>query len=162
MFAVHEVTVEAPFFVAASRLTRLVEEGGLRALSEPVYEGALAAVLRHAPACGPHGFSTLARVRHLDPVSRADAVIVPMRWEGVDASGEPLPVLDADLVLAPAGARTALTVTGSYRLPRGRTGAAADVDTDLLGRVASATIRSLAWIIADAIVPPPPSVTAAQ
>jgi hypothetical protein len=70
---------------------------------------------------------------------------------GLRRAGDPLggyrkrlcsvPVLDADLRLAPAGEQlTILTLTGSYRPPFGRAGEA--LDRVVMHRVASATVRN--------------------
>jgi hypothetical protein len=152
VFAVHEVTVEATFDVAAARLARLISQGALSGASEAAYEGGLAAVLRVGPFGGMRGLSKLVRVRFLEPVQRGATVTVPMRWEATGAPGELFPVLDADLILARDGPdRARLALAGSYRPPLGRTGAV--LDRAIMHRLATATIRSLLESLADAIAP---------
>jgi hypothetical protein len=155
MFAVHEVEVEVPFDVATLRLTHLINRGGLCGPSEAAYETGLATVLRVGPFGDVRGLSKLVQVRFLDPVPRGATVTVPLRWEAKGATGELFPVLDADLVLARDGTdRARLALTGSYRPPFGRAGAA--LDRAIMHRLAMATIRSLLECLADAIIDPAP------
>jgi hypothetical protein len=75
---------------------------------------------------------------------------VALRWEATGPTGVLFPVLDADLTLTPAQRSsttpdsppgTRLRLLYSYRPPLGRLRAA--IDTAVLSRVATATIRSL-------------------
>src|SRR6266540_658543 len=142
MFAVHEVTVEARYEVAAARLVHLINWGALRGVSEAAYEGGLEALVRVGPFGGAPGLSKLVRVRVLDPVCRGVTMTVSLRWEATGVAGELFPVLDADLTLMREGDdRSRLGLIGSYRPPFGRTGAA--LDRAIMGRIAAATIRSL-------------------
>src|SRR6266508_47177 len=68
MFAVHEVTVEARYEVAAARLVHLINWGALRGVSEAAYEGGLEALVRVGPFGGAPGLSKLVRLRVLDAV----------------------------------------------------------------------------------------------
>jgi hypothetical protein len=62
-------------------------------------------------------------------------------------------VLDADMSLSAVGeGLTRLALTGSYRHPLGRIGAA--LDKTILSRVAAATISALLRDIADAVTTP--------
>src|SRR6266540_1410444 len=70
MFAVHEVTVEARYEVAAARLVHLINWGALRGVSEAAYEGGLEALVRVGPFGGAPGLSKLVRVRVLDQGGR--------------------------------------------------------------------------------------------
>jgi hypothetical protein len=75
---------------------------------------------------------------------------VALRWEATGAAGGLFPVLDAHISLAPAAEHaTRLALTGSYRPPLGRIGAA--LDKAILNRVAAATIHALLHSIADAL-----------
>jgi len=65
-------------------------------------------------------------------------------------------VLDADLTVTPGDAgQTLMRLDGAYRPPLG--GVGAGLDRVLLGRAATATIRSLLTRIADAITSPAPA-----
>jgi hypothetical protein len=153
MFAAHEVTVAASFEPAAARLINLLHQDALRGVCEGAYEGGLAVVLRVGPFGGTRGLSKLVRVCFAEPVRRGAVITVPLRWEATGAAGELFPVLDADLILARHGAdQSLLTLTGSYRAPFGRAGAA--LDRTLMHRVATATIRSLLKGVSSAITQP--------
>ncbi len=153
MFAAHEVTLAAPFETAAARLTNLLHRDGLRAVCEGAYEGGLAVVLRVGPFGGMRGLSKLVRVCFAEPARHGATITVPLRWEATGAAGELFPVLDADLILARHGEdQSLLTLTGSYRPPFGRAGAA--LDRALMNRLATATIRSLLEGVSGAITHP--------
>jgi hypothetical protein len=155
VFALHEVTVAARFEVAAGRLAHFVNHGALNSASEAAYEGGLDMGLRVGPFGGIPGLSKLVRVRFADPVTRNGALTLAVRWEAAGPAGELFPVLDADLTLTADGdERTRLRLDGSYRPPLGRTGVA--LDRVVMGRIATATIRSLTESVADAIADPVP------
>jgi hypothetical protein len=155
MFAGHEVTIEAPFEMAATRLVNLLHRGALSGICEGAYEGGLAAVLRVGPFGGTWGLSKLVRVCFAEPVRRGATITVPLRWEATGAAGELFPVLDADLILTRHGDdRTLLALTGSYRPPFGQAGAV--LDRVIMHRLATATIRSLLEGLSDAITHPAP------
>ncbi len=153
MFAAGEVVVDARFDAALARLTHLINQGALHAPSEAAYEDGLAAVLRVGPFGSARGLSKLVQVRWLEPVRRGATMRVALRWEATGASGELFPVLDADLTLARHGDdQVLLDLTGSYRPPFGRAGAA--LDRAIMHRVAAATIKSLLRRVADAVSDP--------
>lgn len=153
MFAAHEVTVAVPFEPAAARLVNLLRRDALQDVCEGAYEGGLAVVLRVGPFGGTRGLSKLVRVCFAEPARRGAVITVPLRWEATGAAGELFPVLDADLILARHGAdQSLLTLTGSYRPPFGRAGAA--LDRTLMRRVATATIRSLLKGVSSALADP--------
>jgi hypothetical protein len=80
---------------------------------------------------------------------------VGLRWEATGPAGSLFPVLDANISILPGqdegdGEQTArLALTGSYRPPLGRLGAA--LDQVALHRVATATIRVLLQDVAVAL-----------
>ena len=153
MFAAHEVTLAAPFEPAVARLMNLLHRDALRDVCEGAYEGGLAGVLRVGPFGGMRGLSKLVRVCFAEPVRRGATITVPLRWEATGAAGELFPVLDADLILARYGeGRSLLTLTGSYRPPFGRAGAA--LDGAVMHRLATATIRSLLEGVSSALTHP--------
>ena len=101
------------------------------------------------------GASKLIRVQFLAPVRRGATITVPLRWEAAGAVGDLFPVLDADLILARDGDdRARLGLSGSYRPPFGRAGAA--LDRAVMKRVAAASIRSLLEGMAHSIADPAP------
>ncbi len=78
-------------------------------------------------------------------------MVLPLRWEASGAAGRLFPVLDANLVLTPAGEDAAtLALTGAYRPPLGSPGEV--FDPALLNRAAAATVRSLLARLADSMV----------
>jgi hypothetical protein len=142
MFAAHDVTIDAPYREVSGRLTHLLNRDGLHGVSEAAYKGALEFTLRVGPFGEVRGLSRLVRVRTLQPIRRDDRMAVALRWEATGSTGELFPVLDAELVLTPAGEeRSRLELVGSYRPPLGRAGMV--LDRVIMGRVAEATIRSL-------------------
>ena len=156
MFVAHEAVVEGRYGAVVARLVHLVNWGLLHGVSEAAYERGLEAILRVGPFGAAPGLSKLVRVRALDPVRHGDTTTVSLRWEATGVASELFPVLDADLVLTREGDDdlTRLALVGTYRPPFGRAGAA--VDTVVMGRVASATIRSLLERIAAAVADPAP------
>jgi len=133
MFVGDEVRLEVSYAVARERLARLGDSGALSGLSEDAYGPGLTRV-------GVAGVSKLVRVQ-VRELSWTDLTAgLALRWEATGPGGGLFPVLDADLKLAPNGAGTMLTMTGSYRPPLGSLGEA--LDRALLRRVAAATIRS--------------------
>jgi hypothetical protein len=81
---------------------------------------------------------------------------VGLRWEVAGAAGSLFPVLDATITICPEEEKTArLALAGSYRPPLGHLGAA--LDTAILHRVATATVRSLLHHVADTITTPMPA-----
>ena len=78
------------------------------------------------------------QVRELAWIDQSAGLAI--RWEATGPGGGLVPVLDADLTIAPAGERvTILTMAGASRPPLGTMGAA--LDRAILHRMASATIR---------------------
>jgi hypothetical protein len=153
MFAAEEVRFEAEFDVATARLTHLINQRALQAPSEAAYEEGLTSLLRVGPLGDARGLSKLVRVSLMQPIRRGVTISVPLRWEATGAAGELFPVLDADLILTRDGTdQVRLGLTGSYRPPFGRAGAA--LDRVIMHRIATATIQSLLGSVADAIADP--------
>ncbi len=156
MFVADEITVPAGFEAAAARLLHVVNHGVLRNASSAAYEEGLTAALRVGPFGEMRGISKLVRVQFLTPVRRGATVTIPLRWEAAGPAGDLFPVLDADLLLTRAGDdQVQLGLSGSYRPPLGKVGAA--VDRVVLRRVGTATIRSLLDQTAEAIADPAPT-----
>ena len=152
MFASHEVRLDLTFARARARLAVLCHAAGwLSGPSEQAYAEGLAGLIRVGPFGAVLGTSKLVRVQLLEPVPREDMVVLPLRWEASGAAGRLFPVLDADLVLTPAGEGAAtLALTGAYRPPLGGLGEV--LDRALLNRAAAATVRSLLARLADSMV----------
>lgn len=157
MFVAHEVTIGTRYELTVARLVHLIKRGVLEGPSEAAYQTAQEAVVRVGPFGDTPGLSKLVRVRFLDPLRRGDLTTIPLRWEATGATGELFPVLDADLSVTRKGDdRSRLALSGSYRPPLGRAGAA--LDKAIMNRLANATVRallaSLAEAVADPVAPP--------
>lgn len=147
--------MKAGFETAVSRLIHLINTGVLRASSATAYQEGQNAVLRVGPFGAVPALSKLVRVQFLDPVRRGESITFPLRWEAAGPAGDLFPVLDADLILARHGEDyVQLGLSGSYRAPFGRAGAA--LDQAVMKRLAAATIRSLLDDMARAIADPAP------
>lgn len=159
MFVADELVLDVGFPAAQARLVNLARRDGLSGASRAAYADELSAVIRVGPFGGAAGASKLVRVRFLDPVCRGDVMTLALRWEATGVTGALFPVLDADITLTPAGQHaTRLALAGCYRAPLGRLGAG--LDTAILNRVATATIRALLRNVADSLASP--STTAAR
>jgi hypothetical protein len=155
MFVTQELTVGTGLRQAQARFTNLLHGAWLAEASTAAYDGALTGLLR----VGPPGLAAakLVRVSLLDPAYHGDVMTVGLRWEATGPAGSMFPVLDANISISPGqhegtgdGKQTArLALTGSYRPPLGRLGAA--LDQVALHRVATATIRALLQDVAAAL-----------
>jgi hypothetical protein len=153
MFIARERLVHAGHGVAQARLARIAGADVLTGVSRAAYEDGLIHLVRVGPFGDTAGVSKLVAVRVLDPVYRADTMTIALRWEATGATGGLFPVLDADISLSPADEASAwLALSGSYRPPLGRIGAA--LDKAILSRVATATIDALLRSVADAVTRP--------
>jgi hypothetical protein len=153
MFIGRELMVHAECGAAQARLAQIASATGLISASQAAYQDGLTHLIRVGPLGDTPGVSKLVAVRVLDPVYRDDTMTVALLWEATGAAGGLFPVLDANISLAPAAEHsTRLAVTGSYRPPLGRIGAA--LDKAILNRVAAATIHALLLSIADALASP--------
>jgi hypothetical protein len=152
MFASHEVRLNLTFARAQARLAALCDAAGwLSGPSEQAYAEGLAGLVPVGPSGAVLGVSRLVRVQLLEPVPRDDMVVLPLRWEASGAAGQLFPVLDANLVLTPAGEDAAtLALTGAYRPPLDTPGEV--FDPALVNRAAAATVRSLLARLADSMV----------
>ncbi len=141
----------AGFAAASARLANLVSGGGLLAASEHAYHEA-SGLLRVGPA---PGISRLVRVEFGELAVRGESAYLALRWEAGGPAGLLFPTLDADIVLTPAGDEaTLLQFDGVYRAPLGVFGAG--IDSMVLHRVATATIRGFVSRVAALIVDPAP------
>jgi hypothetical protein len=154
MFVSHEAMLPVGYPAARAGLAQLARGGWLRDASGQAYADGIAGLARAGPRAGLPGAPELVSVSLLEPVPRRSTMVLPLRWEAAGATGRLFPVLDANLVLAPAdGDRTRLTFTGAYRQPLAAPGVR--MDQVVLHRAASATVRSLLRQIAETIAAGP-------
>jgi hypothetical protein len=153
MFIADEFVLDVGFPAAQARLVNLARRGGLSSASKAAHADELSAVIRVGPFGDAAAASKLVRVRYLDPVCRGDVMTLALRWEATGVTGALFPVLDADMILTPAGQQaTRLALAGCYRAPLG--GLGAGLDKAILNRVATATIRALLRNVADSLARP--------
>jgi len=155
MFASHELMLGVGFAAARARLVNLAHGDQLSTASGGACADGLTGLIRVGPLGAVPGAAKLVRVSLLEPVPRADAVRLPLRWEATGAMGRLFPVLDADLTLTPAGAGTLMRLDGACRPPLA--GVGAGLDRAVLHRAAMATIRSLLTRVAGAPASPAPA-----
>jgi hypothetical protein len=137
MFVGDEVLLDVSFTAARARLANLIRGGLLLSASEDAYGQGITGLVR----VGPAGLSRLVQVQARELAERDGCAGLAIRWEVTGVGGGLFPVLDADIMLAPAGPRsTLLTLAGAYRPPLGSVGEA--LDRMVLHRVAAATIRN--------------------
>lgn len=150
MFVNVEMRAEVSATAAAARLANLITGSSLIHSSQHAWGEGLARV-------GPlPGLSRLERVRLLQLDPHGATTRLGLRWEATGLTGPMLPVLDANLTLAPDGDQaTRLGLQGVYGLPGGHLGA--DLDRAMLHCIADATIRSFLSQIAVAIADPVPA-----
>jgi hypothetical protein len=157
MFVGDEITLGAAYPDARSGLLRLTHGGWLSDASGAAYAEGLAGLVRVGPLGDMLGASKLVRVLLLDPVERAGSLTLSLRWEATGVMGRLFPVLDANIILLPAGENASqLALAGAYRPPFAAVGE--KLDRVLLHRAASATVRSLLKRIAETIVAARPDV----
>jgi len=154
MFVGDEITVGAAYPVARPALLRLTHGGWLSDASGDAYAEGLAGLIRVGPFGDVLGASKLVRVLLLEPVEREGSLTLSLRWEATGVMGRLFPVLDANIILIPAGEDASqLALAGAYRPPFAAVGEG--LDRVLLHRAASATVRSLLRRIAETIAPAP-------
>ncbi len=153
MFVGSEVLVDVSFGVACARVAALAHGGWLGDASGTAYRAWRTDLARVGPLDSLPAVSRLVEVRFRDLVTHGESAVLALRWEAAGPGGGLLPVLDADLTLAPvAESVTTLQLAGSYRPPLGKVGAA--LDRVVLRRVAVATIRGFLERVGDAVVNP--------
>jgi hypothetical protein len=150
MFAGDEITLGAAYPDARAGLLRLTHGGWLSDASGDAYAEGLAGLVRVGPFGDMPGASKLVRVLLLEPVERENSLTLSLRWEATGVMGRLFPVLDANVILIPAGENASqLAVAGAYRPPFAAVGQG--LDRVLLHRAASATVRSLLRRMAETI-----------
>jgi hypothetical protein len=145
MFVGDEVLLDVGFAVARVRLANLARSGVLRGASEDACRIGLA--------------GRLVRVHARELAETEDSAGLAIRWEVTGASGEPFPVLDADIKLtAAAHGATVLTLAGVYRPPRA---ANERPERAILQRATAAAIRNFLGRLAAEITSQPGPVAGA-
>jgi hypothetical protein len=158
MFVGDEITLGAAYPDARSGLLRLTHGGWLSDASGDAYAEGLAGLVRVGPFGPTLGASKLVRVLLLEPVEREGSLTLSLRWEATGVMGGLFPVLDANVILIPAGENASqLALAGAYRPPFAAVGQG--LDRVLLHRAASATVRSLLRRMAETITATTPAVT---
>ncbi len=158
MFVGQDLTIDIGYRSAQARFANLLRGSWLTEVSEAAYDGGLSGLLRVGPAMPVA--AKLVWVSVLDPVYRAEAMTVGLRWEATGPAGNLFPVLDADIAISPGGQEgtpaaeesARLALTGTYRPPLGQLGAG--LDRVVLHRVATATMRRLLGSVAETISNP--------
>jgi hypothetical protein len=152
MFVSHEITLAAAYRDARAGLVGLTHGGWLSDASDDAYAEGLAGLVRVGPFGPMPGTSKLVRVLLLEPIERENSLTLGLRWEATGPMGPLFPVLDANIILIPAGENASqLALAGAYRPPFATVGQR--LDRMLLHRAASATVRSLLGRIAETIAP---------
>src|SRR5262249_26985940 len=145
-----EITLGAAYPDARAGLLRITHGGWLSDASGDAYTEGLAGLVRVGPFGDVPGVSKLVRVLLLEPVERAASLTLILRSEGTGVMGRLFPVLDANIILIPAGENASLlALAGAYRPPFAAVGQG--LDRVLLHRAASATVRSLLRHMAEKI-----------
>jgi hypothetical protein len=158
MFVGDEITLGATYADARAGLLRLTHGGWLSDASGDAYAEGLAGLLRVGPFGDTLGASKLVRVLLLEPVERDGSLTLSLRWEATGVMGRLFPVLDANIILIPAGENACqLALAGAYRPPFAAVGQG--LDRVLLHRAASATVRSLLHRMAETIPASTPGAT---
>ena len=158
MFVGDEITLGASYPDARAGLLRLTHGGWLSDASGDAYAEGLAGLVRVGPFGDMIGTSKLVRVLLLEPVEREGSLSLSLRWEASGVMGRLFPVLDANIVLIPAGENASqLALAGAYRPPFAAVGQG--LDRVLLHRAASATVHSLLRHMAQTIAPEGASAT---
>ena len=158
MFVGDEITLGASYPDARAGLLRLTHGGWLSDASGDAYAEGLAGLVRVGPFGDMIGTSKLVRVLLLEPVEREGSLTLSLRWEATGVMGPLFPVLDANIILIPAGENASqLALAGAYRPPFAAVGQG--LDRVLLHRAASATVHSLLRHMAQTIAPEGASAT---
>jgi hypothetical protein len=133
------VPLNVGFQSAQTRLRILARGGMLSRTSEVAYGKGTTGLVEIA---GPSaGLTRLADVSLDDLTETDDRVHFALQWDAIAADGELFTALLADLMLIPDGDQTTtLSLTGTYWLPPGRTGAG--LSRAIVRRCVAAVVRS--------------------
>jgi hypothetical protein len=152
---VRKHALNASFISARIRLMSLISDGLLVAASIEAYAHALPKLARRIPA-DTLAASALIAVRISEPTDTTGMVVLPLRWHATGTGGQPVRVLNADLMLVAAGAsRTMLRVQGAFRVPFVMTGP--DTGRNRVAqRAAAASVNFLVGYIRQHLAGPAP------
>jgi hypothetical protein len=103
MFVGHEIPLGVSYPEARAGLVRLTHGGWLSDASGGAFCEGLAGLVKVGPLGDMPGASKLVRVLMLEPVERDGSLTLSLRWEATGAMGRLFPVLDANIILIPAG-----------------------------------------------------------
>jgi hypothetical protein len=114
---VRKHVLNASFITARIRLMSLISDGSLVTASIEAYAHVPPKLARLIPADALSA-SALIAVRMTEPSDATGMIVLPVRWHATGAGGQPVRVLNADLMLVAAGpSRTLLRLHGAFRLP---------------------------------------------
>jgi hypothetical protein len=121
-----EHLLHVSFVAARVRLAHLISHGSLVAASIDAYASSLPELAHRVPD-DARSASALIAVRMTEPADAKGMVVLPVRWHATGTGGQPVRVLNADLMLFAARAnRTLLQLHGAFRLPFAVPGSDAD------------------------------------
>lgn len=158
MFIGAETRLTVGFGHAQAKLANLIRGGLLRRASSGAYDHWSSALARDGPWGTARwgtalGMSRLARVRVRETAARGDRAIWPLRWEVAGPQGALVPVLDADIMLTPAGPDAAMLAVLAVCRPQ-LGGLAAGLDQAIMRRCAQEMIQAFTRHIAAAVMHP--------
>jgi hypothetical protein len=154
MFVGAETVLDITFADARAGLAAAADGGWLRCASGDAYREWGAGLARVGPPGSARTMSRLVNVRFAELSTGRRSAALMLRWEAAGPGGALVPVLDADLTLAPYGEPASLlALAGVYRPALGAAGGA--LDRAVLRRVATATIQGFVNQVGDAIATSP-------
>jgi hypothetical protein len=113
----HAHILNISFIAARVRLMILISGGSLVPASIDAYACGLPGLARAVPADTPSAAAPIT-VRIAEPAGAPGVVTLPLHWHATGAGGQPVRVLNAELMLVAARAgRTLLRLEGEFRLP---------------------------------------------
>jgi hypothetical protein len=161
MFVGAETVLDITFAEACAGLAAVTDGGWLRSASGDAYGEWGAGLARVGLPGSARTTSRLVNVRFTEVSARRRSAALMLRWEAAGPGGALVPVLDADLTLAPYGEPASLlALAGAYRPALVAVGGAQD--RAVLRQVATATIQGFVNQVGDAIARLPARAQAVQ
>jgi hypothetical protein len=153
MFIGAETRLTVDFDDAQAKLANLIRGGLLGRASGGTYDQWSGALARDGPWGPEPGMFRLARVLVRTTAAHRDRAVWPLRWEVAGPQGTLVPVLDADIMLAPVGpGATVLAVVAVCRPHLG--GLDTGPDQMMMRRCAQQMIQAFTHRIAAAVMHP--------
>jgi hypothetical protein len=150
MFVAQDIVLDVGYATAGPRLLNLISGCELDDACQAAYDDGLASIVRSGRPGDLPCPSRLVSVQFLEPSERDGGMTTALRWEAAGVTGDPFPVLDADLALSPVGpVMTRLALAGIHRPSAGRPDAGAD--RVVMHRVAEATVQALLASVAGSL-----------